>query len=295
MKIKSVVVGSLETNCYILEKDGEILIIDPGDEANKIIESIAGEVVGIIITHHHFDHVGALESIKNYYNAKVYDYSNLKEENNNFHKYLWYVIIFSIVGLLAEFIYGVVITKKGFILGPLAIIYGIVAGIDIAVLKKYKGHKVKLFILGAVLVTAIQYAISFLFEGILGATFWNYSEIKFNLNGRACVLTSILWGILTVIVIEFVQKWLDKILDKKPNKIIKIVDIIITIAISLEIILTFWGITVYKIRMKEEMEGKNYIINNTAIEIFQNKVFSNENIEKIFPNLKITIIQKGNE
>ena len=113
------------------------------------------------------------------------------------------------------------ITKKGFILGPLAIIYGIVAGIDIAVLKKYKGHKVKLFILGAVLVTAIQYAISFLFEGILGATFWNYSEIKFNLNGRACVLTSILWGILTVIIIELVQKWLDKILDKKPNKIIK--------------------------------------------------------------------------
>ena len=108
--------------------------------------------------------------------------STVKEENNNFHKYLWYVIIFSIVGLLAEFIYGVVITKKGFILGPLAIIYGIVAGIDIAVLKKYKGHKVKLFILGAVLVTAIQYAISFLFEGILGATFWNYSEIKFNFS-----------------------------------------------------------------------------------------------------------------
>ncbi len=221
--------------------------------------------------------------------------STVKEKNNNFHKYLWYVIIFSMVGLLAEFIYGVVITKKGFILGPLAIIYGIVAGIDIAVLKKYKGHKVKLFILGAVLVTAIQYAISFLFEGILGATFWNYSEIKFNLNGRACVLTSILWGILTVIIIELVQKWLDKILDKKPNKIIKIVDIIITIAISLEIILTFWGITVYKIRMKEEMEGKNYISNNTAIEIFQNKAFSNENIEKIFPNLKITIIPKGNE
>ena len=78
MRIKSVVVGSLETNCYIIEKDGEILIIDPGDEESKIIESITGEVVGIIITHHHFDHVGALESVKKYYNAKVYDYSNLK-------------------------------------------------------------------------------------------------------------------------------------------------------------------------------------------------------------------------
>lgn len=82
MRIKSVVVGSLETNSYIIEKEGEILIIDPGDEANKIIESITGEVAGIIITHHHFDHVGALESVKKYYNAKVYDYSNLKEENN---------------------------------------------------------------------------------------------------------------------------------------------------------------------------------------------------------------------
>ena len=70
MKIKSVVVGSLETNCYIIEKDGEILIIDPGDEASKIIESITGEVVGIIITHHHFDHVGALESVKKYKGLK---------------------------------------------------------------------------------------------------------------------------------------------------------------------------------------------------------------------------------
>lgn len=67
--------------------------------------------------------------------------STVKEKNNNFHKYLWYVIIFSMVGLLAEFIYGFVITKKGFILGPLAIIYGMVAGIDIAVLKNIKDIK----------------------------------------------------------------------------------------------------------------------------------------------------------
>ena len=76
MEIKSVVVGSLETNCYIIEKDGEILIIDPGDEASKIIESITGEVVGIIITHHHFDHVGALEEFDQ---SLVYKYDNLEE------------------------------------------------------------------------------------------------------------------------------------------------------------------------------------------------------------------------
>lgn len=82
MNLKIVVVGSLETNCYILERDEEVLIIDPGDEANKIIENITGKVVGIIVTHYHFDHVGALESVKNYYHTKVYDFSNLKKNNN---------------------------------------------------------------------------------------------------------------------------------------------------------------------------------------------------------------------
>lgn len=84
MRIKSVVVGSLETNCYIIEKEGEILIIDPGDEANKIIESITGEVAGIIITHHHFDHVGALKKVEEYFGLKenvksgLFDYEVIK-------------------------------------------------------------------------------------------------------------------------------------------------------------------------------------------------------------------------
>ena len=81
MKINSVVVGPLDTNCYILNNNGKVIIIDPGDEKDKIINEVNGEVVGIIITHHHFDHVGAMEEIKNYYKVNVYDYSNLKENN----------------------------------------------------------------------------------------------------------------------------------------------------------------------------------------------------------------------
>ena len=81
MEINSVVVGPLDTNCYILNNNGKVIIIDPGDEADKIINEVNGEVVGIIITHHHFDHVGALDEIKKYYKVNVYDYSNLKENN----------------------------------------------------------------------------------------------------------------------------------------------------------------------------------------------------------------------
>lgn len=81
MKIKTLVVGQLQTNCYLLIKDNACLIIDPGDEFTKIKDQIGSfNVLGILITHHHFDHVGALKPLQKLYNVKVYEYSNLKEQ-----------------------------------------------------------------------------------------------------------------------------------------------------------------------------------------------------------------------
>lgn len=75
MEIKTIVVGDLETNCYILEKNNEVLIIDPGAEAKKIIKEVgAKKVVGCLLTHSHFDHVGVLEEICTYYNVKENEY-----------------------------------------------------------------------------------------------------------------------------------------------------------------------------------------------------------------------------
>ena len=77
MNIKKVIVGSLETNCYIVESNGNVLIIDPGSEFDKIKNNINGKVVGILITHNHFDHIGALDECKKFYQVPVYDKSNL--------------------------------------------------------------------------------------------------------------------------------------------------------------------------------------------------------------------------
>lgn len=80
MKIKTVVVGDLQTNCYLLEKNNEVLIIDPGAEAKKIINEVKDKkVVGCLLTHSHFDHIGALEEICSYYNIKPNAYNG-----NNF-------------------------------------------------------------------------------------------------------------------------------------------------------------------------------------------------------------------
>lgn len=71
MIIDKVVVGPLAENCYIVTKNEKTIIIDPGDEAQKIIDVAKDKnVVGVLITHHHFDHIGALKNIEKYFNIK---------------------------------------------------------------------------------------------------------------------------------------------------------------------------------------------------------------------------------
>ena len=79
MNIKIVRNGMLDENCYILEKDGKYLIIDPGSEFERIKENIHGEVLGVLITHRHFDHIGALDEVLNEYHPKIFDRSITEE------------------------------------------------------------------------------------------------------------------------------------------------------------------------------------------------------------------------
>ena len=93
MKIDIVKVGELVCNCYLLEVNNKILVIDPGDEYNKIINKIGNrEVVGIIITHYHFDHIGVLEQLKNKYDVKVYDRYSMEDGINKIDEFTFEVI-----------------------------------------------------------------------------------------------------------------------------------------------------------------------------------------------------------
>jgi hydroxyacylglutathione hydrolase len=66
-KIYTIVVGRLQTNCYILQSKEAAVIIDPGDEPERIVRFIRDIKVKpsqIIATHTHFDHVLAVDSVR---------------------------------------------------------------------------------------------------------------------------------------------------------------------------------------------------------------------------------------
>lgn len=93
MNITNIVVGELETNCYILEKDNNVLIVDPGDEYPKIKEQIKDKnLVGILLTHNHFDHTGCIKDLINDYNIPLYDNETLNEGVNHISTFTFEVI-----------------------------------------------------------------------------------------------------------------------------------------------------------------------------------------------------------
>ena len=93
MNIKKEVVGILQTNCYILEKNNEVLVIDPGDDFPKIDKHLINKkVVGIILTHNHSDHTGAVQDIVNKYHSSVYDNTNLSKGINKIGSFQFEVI-----------------------------------------------------------------------------------------------------------------------------------------------------------------------------------------------------------
>lgn len=78
------VVGPIQTNCYFLYREDtkECLIIDPGYEADKIeayVQKKQLHVVGILLTHGHFDHITAADEVRKKFQTKIYASGKEKE------------------------------------------------------------------------------------------------------------------------------------------------------------------------------------------------------------------------
>ncbi len=82
MQIKKIEVGELACNCYLIEKDNCCLLIDPGDELGKIQNWIKGKnIIGILVTHSHFDHIGCVEKLHSKFHYPIYNFENILDKN----------------------------------------------------------------------------------------------------------------------------------------------------------------------------------------------------------------------
>ena len=124
-----------------------------------------------------------------------------KKQNNRYNVgggfmtiFLYYFllfIIYSFLGWCIESIYCMIeqrkVVSRGFLIGPYCPIYGWGALIMIFTLQRYLNDPIVLFVMGALVASVIEYITSLVMEKIFHARWWDYSHMKFNVNGRICL------------------------------------------------------------------------------------------------------------
>ena len=162
-------------------------------------------------------------------------------------------LMYSFTGWAIEVI-GKLIEKgkfvnRGFLVGPYCPIYGVGCISMILLLNRYINDPFTLFIMSILLFSFLEYFTSYFMEKIFKIRWWDYSNRKFNINGRICLETMIPFGILGCLMIYFVNPFMFAIIDMIPSNLINIIAVILFIiylvdnAISITIISNLKDIT----------------------------------------------------
>ena len=218
-----------------------------------------------------------------------------------FMRLLAYFVIYSFLGFVVETIFGmltkgVIESRRSCFYGPFCCIYGLGAAIMIPGLKKFKRSNWTLFIAGAIEGSVIEYVVGWIGEVIFQIKWWDYSNMPFNIHGRICILFSVFWGLLALVLIRLINPYIEILIDKIPKKIFNVTTIILTIFLLFDLLFTSFGLKVFYTRFLQEnnIEMKDQrdltvseeILNNSVVKRLAETVFSDENVLKTFPNIK---------
>lgn len=135
-----------------------------------------------------------------------------------FFYYFLIFLIYSVLGWIIESTLVSISDKKfinrGFLIGPYCPIYGWGCLFIILYLTQYQDNIFTVFLLGVVICSTLEYFTSYIMEKLFKTRWWDYSDEKFNLNGRICGKNSLLFGLGATIVIYIVNPILTQGLNK---------------------------------------------------------------------------------
>ncbi len=157
---------------------------------------------------------------------------------------------------------------------------GIGAIIIITILSKLSNNMIVLFISSAIILTLLEYIVGLILESVFHTKYWDYSNHKFNFQGRICLSNSIYWGILGILFVKYIHPFIQRFLE---NVNINSLYFVVTICSILFIIDTITSIVKLK-NIKSALERIEQLNNDIKEKLKEIKSMSAEkekNIEKL--------------
>lgn len=203
-------------------------------------------------------------------------------------KIIAYFIIYSFFGWVMESVLKTYLQKKpvnsGFLYGPFCPIYGFGAIFMFLFLQGFRNNIILLFIIAVFSLSLWEYIVGWLLEKIFHTKYWDYTQNKFNIHGRVCLMNSLFWGFLGVIFIQYMHPWIESAVSLIPDNILIFNVIMIVIAMVVDTIVSAIKVSNIKSKLEKLKEITNTI--KEKIEELDKKQVNKESLQHMIDELK---------
>ena len=207
--------------------------------------------------------------------------------------YFFMFYCYSIMGWLVECLSCSLYNHKfvhdrGFLIGPYCPIYGCGAMYMYFFLNRYYHDPIVLFIMAFVGTSLIEYVTSYIMEKLFKVRWWDYSERRFNVEGRICLLNSFSFGVLGMLFIYVLNPGFTFLVSKIPHIVLMIISLILFISFLADIILSFSIMTKLKINLSNIRKDSTSDIDKEVKNILSKHTFYLHKLFNSFPKVKFS-------
>ena len=208
-------------------------------------------------------------------------------------KYVALFFIYSFLGWLMESVGDSIKKKKfinrGFLIGPYCPIYGTGVLLITILLRKYNDDIWITFFMSLLICGTLEYMTSYIMEKIFKARWWDYSQRKFNINGRICLETLIPFGIAGTFIIYIANPFFLKYIEMIPVMAMHIITGILLTLYSIDVIVSFKIILNLK-EMSREFKDNTIEISDKVKKIIRKKYRLYRRLVHAFPKIKENVL-----
>lgn len=176
--------------------------------------------------------------------------------------------------------------NRGFLTGPILPIYGVGGVLILVFLSKYKTDPVVLYFMSIIIAAILEYFTSYIMEKIFKNRWWDYSNWKFNINGRVCLETMIPFGFLALVMVYKVNPFVINMISLLNYKTMIIVTLILSVLTIIDIIVSFNIIITLKNVSNSVRNDSTEVITKKVRKILFSKPIYKRLFES-FPNMQI--------
>ena len=210
---------------------------------------------------------------------------------NTVYNYILYFIIYSLVGWLLEVLLKYVDDKKfvnrGFLLGPICPIYGYGVLLIILLIGCNDNDLLSIFLKSIFICSILEYFTSFIMEKLFKARWWDYSQRRFNINGRICLETMLPFGMGATIILYSIHPKVIYLVGLIPYNIKAMISIVFVALYLIDNFISMRVMNKIKYQIKKEKADNTVAVKSKVIEWIDNNSFWYKHIKNAFPKFRI--------